>query len=214
MISSKPNSSRIPFFNHSHIISQEAVNLVTEKVLYGKPVYHWTPRAFVTASPNTRNENLDVNIEHLCAPVIHPITGETITKYQKLVKDSVTRNIWSTAFGKEFGNMAQGDYKTKTPGTFSIFLMTHNKIRHIPQYRVVTYARLVVDFRPQKDDPNRVRITSGGNLIKSPGELTTRKADMTSDKILWNSILNTKVAQFMGLDIKNFYLGTPLDRFD
>ena len=35
MISSKPNSLRIPFFNHSHIISQEAFNLVTEKVLYG-----------------------------------------------------------------------------------------------------------------------------------------------------------------------------------
>ena len=96
MISSKPNSSRIPFFNHSHIISQEAVNPVTEKVLYVKPVYHWTPRAFVTAIPTTKNENLDINIEHLCAPVIHPITGETITKYQKLVKDPVTRDIWST----------------------------------------------------------------------------------------------------------------------
>ena len=44
MISSKPNFWRIPFFNHSHIISQEAVNFLTEKVLYGKPVYHWTPK--------------------------------------------------------------------------------------------------------------------------------------------------------------------------
>ena len=100
LISSKPNSWRIPFFNHSHIISQEAVNLVTEKVLYVEPVYQWTPRAFVTESPTTRNANLDVNIEHFCAPVIHPITGETITKYQKLIIDPVTRYIWSKAFGK------------------------------------------------------------------------------------------------------------------
>ena len=113
MISSKPNSSQIPYFNHSQIISQEAVNLVTEKVLYSKPVYHWTPQAFVTAIPTTRNENLYVNIENFCAPVIHPITGETITKYQKLFKDPVTRDIWSAAFGKEFFNMAQGDDKTR-----------------------------------------------------------------------------------------------------
>ena len=176
--------------------------------------HHWTPRAFVTTSPTTRNANLYVNIEHFCATVIHPITGKTITKYQKLVKDPVTRDIWSTAFGKEFGNMYQGDNKTKTPGTCSIFLMTHNKIRHIPQDRVVTYARLVVYLRPQKDDPNRVRITAGGNLIKYPGEITTCTADMTTAEILWNSILSTQGAQFMGLDIKYFYLGTPLDRFE
>ena len=40
-----------------------------------------------------------------------------------------------------------------------------------------TYAGVVVDFRPQKEDPNRVRITIGGNWIKYPGEVTTRTAD-------------------------------------
>ena len=107
--------------------------------------------------------------------------------------------------------MAQGDSKTNTPGTDSIFIMTQDEIRHIPSNRVVTYARLVVDFRPQKAYPNRVRITAGGNLIKYPGELTTRTADMTTAKILWNSILSTEDARFMGIDINNFYLGTPID---
>ena len=110
--------------------------------------------------------------------------------------------------------MAQGDNKIETPGTCSIFVMTQNKTRRIPQDRVVTHACLVVNFRPQKDNPNSVRITAGGNLIKYPGELTTRTADMTTTKILWNSIFSTEGAQFMGLDIKNFYLGTPLDRFE
>ena len=40
-----------------------------------------------------------------------------------------------------------------------------------------TYARIVVDFRPQKEDPNRVKITAGGNLIQYAGELTARTAD-------------------------------------
>ena len=200
MISSKPNLSRLPYFNHSHIIFQEAVNHVTKKLFYGEPVYHWRPWAFGTASPTTRNSNLDVDIEHFYAPVIHPITGKTITIYQKLVKDPVTRYIWSTAFGKEFGNMDQGDENTKTPGTCSIFVMTHKEIRHIPQDRVVTYARLVVGFRPKNEDPNCVTIKTGGNLIKYPGELTTRTADMTTAKILWNGIIITKGARFMGLD--------------
>ena len=155
-----------------------------------------------------------MNIYHFCAPVIHPITSKTITKYQKLVGDTVARDIWSTASGKEFGNMDQGDENKKTPGTCSIFVMTHNEIRHIPQDRVVTYTDLVVNSRPQKDNPNRVIITVGGNLINYPGELTTRTADMTTSKILWYSIISTKGARFMGLEIKKNYLGTPLDRFE
>ena len=45
----------------------------------------------------------------------------------------------------------------------------------------------MVDFRPQKADPNRVRMTAGGNLIEYAGELTTRTADLTTAKIVWNS---------------------------
>ena len=110
--------------------------------------------------------------------------------------------------------MAQVDNKTGEKGTNSIFVMNHEEIKHIPKDRVVTYARIVVDFRAQKTDPNRVRITAGGNLIKYPGELTTRTADLTTSKVIWSSVLSTKDARFMGIDIKNFYLGTPLDRYE
>ena len=92
--------------------------------------------------------------------------------------------------------------------------MSCKEIENIPKYCVVTYARIVVDFRPQKTDPNCVRITAGGNLIKYPSELTTCTADLTTPKVIWNSVLSTKDAKFMGIDIKNFYLGTPLDRYE
>ena len=59
-----------------------------------------------------------------------------------------------------------------------------------------------------------MRITEGGNLIEYPGELTTRTADLTTSKILWNSVLSTEGAKFMGIDISNFYLGTPMDRYE
>ena len=165
-------------------------------------------------TPINKGNICDVDIEHFCAPVVHPVTGETISKYRKLMRDSVLGEIWSTAFGKEFGNLAQGDDRTGEKGSNCIFVMTHDEILHILKDRVVTYGRIVVDYRPQKDDPNRVQITAGGNLIQYPGELTTRTADLTTSKILWNSVLSTPGAKFMGIDIKSFYLTAPLDRYE
>ena len=110
--------------------------------------------------------------------------------------------------------MAQGDNKTGTKGKQCIFVMSHDEIANIPKDRVVTYARIVVNFRPQKSDPNRVRMTAGGNLIKCPGDLTTRTADLTTSKLLWNSVLSTEGAKFMGLDVGNFYLETPMERYE
>jgi hypothetical protein len=54
----------------------------------------------------------------------------------------------------------------------------------------------------------------GGNLINYPGELTIKTADLTTSKLMWNSVLSTKGARYMCLDIKNFYLTTPLNRFE
>jgi hypothetical protein len=123
-------------------------------------------------------------------------------------------NVWTTAFGKEFGSLAQGDDRTKTAGTDSMFILERHDIPNIPKDRTVTYTRVVVDYRPQKPDPNRVRITAGGNLISYPGEVTTRTADLTTSKILWNSVLSTLDAKYMCIDIKNFYLYAPLDRYE
>ena len=84
--------------------------------------------------------------------------------------------------------------------------MTHKEIRNIPKDQTVTYARMVVDYCPQKPDSNQVRITAGGNLIKYPGGLTTRTEDLTTSKIVWNSVLSTQDAKYMCIDIKNFTL--------
>ena len=92
--------------------------------------------------------------------------------------------------------------------------MSHNEIKQIPCDRTVTYARIIVDYRPQNDDPNRVHITVGRNLINYPGELTTRTADLTTAKILWNSTISTPGARFACADIENMYLQTPMDRYE
>ena len=43
--------------------------------------------------------------------------------------------------------------------------MDLDKIKQIPRDPVVTYARIVIDYRAQKKYPNCVRVIAGGNLI-------------------------------------------------
>jgi hypothetical protein len=47
------------------------------------------------------------NFEHYTNPMVHPITGETISSNKKLMHDPAMADIWQTAFGKDFGGMAQ-----------------------------------------------------------------------------------------------------------
>jgi hypothetical protein len=62
----------------------------------------------------------------------------------------------------------------------------------------------------KKEDPNRVHITVGSNLINHPYELTSRTTDMVSSKLLWNSTISMKGAPFADANIKNMYLDTTL----
>ena len=93
--------------------------------------------------------------------------------------------------------------------------MTHKQIAKMrAKGKKPTYARVVVDFCPQKEYPNRVRITAGGNIIKYAGELTTRTADLKTANMLWNSVISTEGAKCMGLDIGDFYLETPMEEYE
>jgi hypothetical protein len=69
--------------------------------------------------------------EHFASPMVHPIKGETISSYKKLMNDPATAEIWQTAFGKDFGGMAHGDNKTGQKGTNAMFVMTHDKIHSL-----------------------------------------------------------------------------------
>ncbi len=154
-----------------------------------------------------------IEIEEYCNGVVHPIRKETITHYRKLIKDPLLKELWIKTMSKELHCLAQGCLGI-TKGTNTIFFLSHTDIRNIPTNRTFTYDRIVIDHHPQKEDPNRIRITIGGNLIDYSFELTTRIVDMVSSKILWNSVIRTKGACFAGADIKNMYLETPLHQFE
>jgi hypothetical protein len=62
-------------------------------------------------------------------PIIHPVTGETISSYIKLMHKPAIAEIWQTAFGNNFRPMAQSNNKTGQKGTNAIFVMTHEEIQ-------------------------------------------------------------------------------------
>jgi hypothetical protein len=78
-------------------------------------------------------KGIPMMVEHLASPMVHPITGKTISRHKKLMNDPATAKVWQTAFSKEFGGMAQGDNKTGQKGTNANFVMNHNKLAHILQ---------------------------------------------------------------------------------
>ena len=54
----------------------------------------------------------------------------------------------------------------------------------------------------------------GGNLVNFPGDCGTPTADLLTVKLLLNSIISTPNAKSMTLDIKDFYLMTPIKRYE
>jgi hypothetical protein len=108
-----------------------------------------------------------IDIEEYCYGVVHPVTRQTITHYRKLMNDPHLKDLWVPAMSKEIHRLAQGKPGV-TKATNTIFFLTHSEIRHIPSNQTVTYVRIVINHRPQKEDPNHIRITVGGNLISYP----------------------------------------------
>ncbi len=50
----------------------------------------------------------------------------------------------------------------------------------------------------------------GGNCIDYPGNKAIPSADLTTAKLLINSTISTPGPKFLGIDLANFYLNTPM----
>ena len=192
----------------NYIVSTQAINALV-MLEQCTPSTIFTPRSLESG----RTFQPIHDLKHFANPMVHPVTGETISSYRKAMQDPAIAEVWKTAFGKEFGGLAQGDNKTKTKGTDAIFVMTHDDIQRL-KGKAYTYAQVVMDFRPQKEDPNRIRITAGGDKIQYDGELSVRSADITTAKLHWNSVISTDDARYMCLDISLFYLTAHLEYYE
>jgi hypothetical protein len=146
--------------------------------------------------------------QHLANAVTHPVTGKE-TEYMALMKDPHLQPLWRRGFGNECGRLFQGI--RDVPGTNTYFFI---KLTNVPKDRNITYGKIVCDYKPHKKEKERVRLTVGGNRLDYSGDVATSMADITIFKIIINSTLSTEDAAMMMMDIKKYYLGNPLPRFE
>jgi hypothetical protein len=125
------------------------------------------------------------------------------------MKDPQLKPLWTRGFGNECGRLFQGIHDIA--GTNTYFFIT---LTDIPKDRKITYSKIVCDYKPHKKEKECVRLTVGGDRLDYSGDVATSTADITTFKILINSTLSTEDAAMMMMDIKNYYLGTPLPRFE
>jgi hypothetical protein len=145
---------------------------------------------------------------HMMNSVIHPSTGKEI-KYKDLMKDPDLGPSFEIGLSNELGRICQGIREIAGKNT-AFFI----DLKSIPKNRKITYGKLVCDFKPNKNEKHRVRLTLGGDRLDYSGDTATSTADFTTFKILINSTLSTQEAKMMMTDIKHYYLGTPLPTYE
>jgi hypothetical protein len=140
----------------------------------------------------------------LAYEVLNDKTGNLL-QYHYLMKHPKHKDIWTKSFRKEMICLATT--------TETIFFIKKNDI---PEERCgnVTYGRIICVYHNGKKDKFCTCITMGGNLINYPGNCRTPTANLLFVKLLLNSVISTPNAKFMMLDLKDFYLMTPMKRYN
>ena len=71
---------------------------------------------------------------------------------------------------------------------------------------------MVCNYRPLKEEKYRVRLTIGGDKLEYDKDTASPTANLLDTKILINSTISDANcgARFMSLDIKDFFLNSPL----
>ena len=166
----------------------------------------------ITKKKMTARQRMDrlENEVHEAMAVMDAETGKLLN-YKQLMRNPKYKKKWGISSANEFGRLANGvGGRTKNPTNTIKFI----RRSEIPKDRTkdVTYGSFVCNMRPEKKEKERTRFVVGGDRINYPGEVATSTADMLVEKLLFNSVVSTKDAKFMTMDISNFYLMTPLKR--
>ena len=143
----------------------------------------------------------------LAAAVLDGATGE-LMEYRHLIKHPKYKQPWKYSFGNEIGRLAQG-MPERNNGTDTIQFINKSDVPD-RKWKELMNCRIVCNERPQKAEVNRTRLTVDGSRIKINGDISTPTAVLQTVKLLLNSIVSTPNAKFLGLDLKDFYLNTPL----
>jgi hypothetical protein len=135
-----------------------------------------------------------------------------LMKYRQLITHPKYREVWMHSSANEFGRLAQG-VGSRIQGTNTIFFIHKHQVP-TERWKDITYAKFVCELKPNKAEVHRTRLTVGGDKVHYPGDVGTPTADLTLVKMHINSVISTRGARYMTLDVKKFYLNTPMVRYE
>ena len=78
----------------------------------------------------------------------------------------------------------------------------------------MTYGRIVCNIKPDKQEQHRTRLTVGGNRIFCNYDISTPLVELTTIKVLLNSVVSTPNVKFMTIDITNFYSNIEMTNYE
>ena len=132
--------------------------------------------------------------------------------YRNIIKKPKYPELWRKSYGDELRRLARGILGCVT-GTNTLFFINKADLP-ADRWKDVTYGSICVNYRPKKKDPNRTRITVGGDRIHYVLDCITPTVDLLTVKILLNSVISTCGARYMTIDIKYFYFNTPMEIYE
>jgi hypothetical protein len=135
---------------------------------------------------------------HACTALDLNADGTRLTSASAL--KGPDKLLWEKAHGEEIVRLIESQTGR--------FIYRHE----MPTDRTAAYYNPQLKIKMKADGPQyRVRGTIGGDKVHYPGDTTAYTAHLETIRVMLNAIVSED-AEFCTADIKDFYLGTPLDR--
>ena len=96
-----------------------------------------------------------------------------------------TAKIWSLAVTKELGRLAQGIFDVVGNDVIDFIHKSE-----VPLNKTITYANMVCDYKPFKNEKFRVCLTVGGDKLPYFDDATSPAASLLEAKLLINSTIS------------------------
>ena len=139
------------------------------------------------------DEFMAVDLKAICAPITY-----------KETKTGTDRALWRAAESEEIIRLIVESETMR-------FIQKDQK----PRDRIDSYANPQPSIKVKNGiEVRRMRMVYGGNRSDYTGPLAAQTADLTTIKCLFNAAISEDTAKLASADIKDFYLGTKLDRYE
>jgi hypothetical protein len=138
-----------------------------------------------------------------------------LSSLEALLVLNTSKATWDTSYANEIGRLCQDIGTGPSPNTKwvaginTFFLINYHDIL-CHKRKEICHTLVVCQVHPEKDDPDCTRITIGGSHICFPGNVGTNIASLELVKLLLNSVLSCPGALLSSINLKNFYLDTPM----